>query len=181
MCISSLNSHSWRTATLARLPLSLNSSIPSIYFQNAKQLMIPATSPTISIAVIYLSSLRHMSVLCQRIRDASYCSAALEWCQPSYRAFTARCGRQSHWQFLQRCQYIASFMKLLHCFSAPPAVPWRAIARGENWRVMSSFQHGLNMQVHWALKDDDDDGAGQSSGHVDDYRDDVSFPKVSSL
>lgn len=33
----------------------------------------------------------HMSILCQRIRVASYCSAAWEWCQLSYRAFSVRC------------------------------------------------------------------------------------------
>lgn len=37
------------------------------------------------------------------------------------------------------------------------------------------------MLVHWALGDGDDDGAGQSSGHGGDGRDDVIFPKAFSL
>lgn len=38
------------------------------------------------LSYIFPPSCRHMSILCQRIRDASYCSAAWEWCQLSYRA-----------------------------------------------------------------------------------------------
>lgn len=37
----------------------------------------------------YILPPRHMSVLCQRMRDAS--SGVCEWCQFSYRAFSERC------------------------------------------------------------------------------------------
>lgn len=52
---------------------------------------------------------------------------------------------------------------------------------GGGWCHLSeaALNPRVNMQVHWALDDDDDDvgGAGQWSGHGSDHSDDVSFPK----
>lgn len=96
-------------------------------------------------------SSRHMSILCSRIRDASYCSAAWEWCQLFYRAFSVGWRLRSSWQFLQRCQRITSFTKttsllLQLCQLNPGELQRKGGGGGGVGGMMSSFQRCLKSQ-----------------------------------
>lgn len=170
--------------SLASSPLCWNTSIPSTYFQNAKQLTIPAAgashfhccciySPRLAdICQFYVRGLGMPAIVLQHENDVNFPTGP----------FSVRCRRQSSWQFLQRCQHITSFTKLLPCSSALSSrtlESYRGREKKKEWCHLSN--RALNLRVNvlarWALEDDDgggdDDGAGHWSGHSGDDNDDV--------